>query len=117
MAGTEWVTTEQKAFLQELYNEFLKAQLHSTLSAFWTEVYRGWFEKWPEISVIYPDVPNHESLTDEQKKTLGVAVKKRQQVGVILVQNSQMPNNSPCSNSGRGSTTDRKGVAVHRLMQ
>ncbi|KIK32548.1 hypothetical protein CY34DRAFT_18965 [Suillus luteus UH-Slu-Lm8-n1] len=79
MAGTEWVTTEQKAFLQELYSEFLKAQLHSTLSAFWTEVYRGWFEKWPEISVIYPDVPNHESLTDEQKKTLGVAVKKRQQ--------------------------------------
>jgi hypothetical protein len=90
MAGTEWVTTEQKVFLQELYSEFLKAQLHSTLSAFWTEVYRGWFEKWPEISVIYPDVSNHGSLTDEQKKMLGVAVKKRQQVGVILVQNSQM---------------------------
>ncbi|KAG2050952.1 hypothetical protein BDR06DRAFT_1010891 [Suillus hirtellus] len=79
MAGTEWVTTEQKVFLQELYSKFLNAQLHSTLSTFWTEVYRGWFEKWPEISVIYPDVPNHESLTDEQKKLLGVAVKKRHQ--------------------------------------
>ncbi|KAG2046730.1 hypothetical protein BDR06DRAFT_977275 [Suillus hirtellus] len=79
MAGTEWVTTKQKVFLQELYSKFLNAQLHSTLSTFWTEVYRGWFEKWPEISVIYPDVPNHESLMDEQKKSLGVAVKKRHQ--------------------------------------
>ncbi|KAG1861287.1 hypothetical protein F4604DRAFT_1684098 [Suillus subluteus] len=83
MAGTEWVTAEQKAFLQGLYSEFLKVQLQATLSAFWTEVYCSWFEKWPEISVVYPDVPNRESLTDEQNKLLGIAVTKRQQLPAL----------------------------------
>ncbi|KAG1778276.1 hypothetical protein EV702DRAFT_1196285 [Suillus placidus] len=80
MAGTEWVTAEQKAFLQGLYSDFLKAQLQATLTAFWTEVYRTWFEKWPEISIMYPDVPDHDSLLEEQNKLLGIAVKKRQQL-------------------------------------
>ncbi|KAG1720950.1 uncharacterized protein EDB91DRAFT_1088633 [Suillus paluster] len=80
MAGTEWVTAEQKEFLQGLYNDFLKAQLEATLAAFWTEVYRTWFEKWPEISIMYPGVPDHESLTEEQNELLGIAVKKRHQM-------------------------------------
>ncbi|KAG1729675.1 uncharacterized protein EDB91DRAFT_1085701 [Suillus paluster] len=76
---TEWVTAEQKEFLQGLYNDFLKVQLEATLAAFWTEVYRTWFEKWPEISIMYPGVPDHESLTEEQNELLGIAVKKRHQ--------------------------------------
>ncbi|KAG0704198.1 hypothetical protein DFH29DRAFT_873978 [Suillus ampliporus] len=79
MAGTEWVMAEQKAFLQGLYSDFLKAQLQATLTAFWTEVYCTWFEKWPEISIMYPSVPDHESLTEEQNKLLGIAVKTRHQ--------------------------------------
>ncbi|KAG1878129.1 hypothetical protein DFJ58DRAFT_720873 [Suillus subalutaceus] len=79
MAGTEWVTAKQKAFLQGLYSDFLKAQLQATLTAFWTEVYRTWFEKWPEISIMYPGLPDQESLTEEQNKLLGIAVNKRRQ--------------------------------------
>ncbi|KAG2355735.1 hypothetical protein BDR07DRAFT_1381315 [Suillus spraguei] len=79
MVGTVWVTAEQKAFLQELYIDFLKVQLQATVMAFWTEVYHTWFEKWPEISIMYPSVPDQESLTEEQNKLLGIVINKRHQ--------------------------------------
>ncbi|KAG2109334.1 uncharacterized protein F5147DRAFT_652423 [Suillus discolor] len=43
MAGTEWVTAEQKAYLQGSYNDFLKAQAQGTVLAFWPGVYLTWF--------------------------------------------------------------------------
>ncbi|KAG1784899.1 uncharacterized protein HD556DRAFT_1314698 [Suillus plorans] len=73
---TEWVTAEQKEYLQGLYNDFLKAQAQGTVSAFWPGVYLTWFEKWPEINSMLPDMSMH---AEEQKKLLGEAVDKRRQ--------------------------------------
>lgn len=104
--------------MQGLYNDFLKAQLQATLAAFWIEVYHAWFEKSPEISVLYPSVPNDETLMEEQNKLLGIAVSKRCQVGIVQSLGPKFINtdNSLCSKSEHGLTTDYKGVVTHQLM-
>jgi hypothetical protein len=76
MAPQSWATSVQKDFLNTMKADYLKAQKEKLLTSFWPRLYEGWFQKFPEL------LPGKDMdlLSDEEKKTLGVAIRARQKV-------------------------------------
>ncbi|KAG1884886.1 hypothetical protein F4604DRAFT_1952018 [Suillus subluteus] len=77
MPGSTWTTPEQKAFLEQYYSPFLKAQLQATVSQFWIPLYAEWFKKWPEVDKIFKGQTVPVTLSEEQNIALGKAVNAR----------------------------------------
>lgn len=80
MPGATWTTPEQKVFLEQYYNPFLKAQLQGTVSQFWIPLYAEWFKKWPEVNEMFKGQTVPVPLSEEQNVELGKAVDTRHRV-------------------------------------
>jgi hypothetical protein len=53
-------------------------------NTFWPPFFQGWFAKFPECPLVFPDMPVNVELSIDQKEILGAAVKVRQDAGVLL---------------------------------
>jgi hypothetical protein len=74
----EWTTHEQKAFLTEELVTF-KQIGGRRYTKRWTTLYQKWFQRWPERSILLPDLPEDAALTAEQKNNITEAVLQRQE--------------------------------------
>ena len=79
MAPQSWTTSNQKDFLNALVANYLKAQKEKSLTSFWARLYEGWFQKFPELPHVIPG-KELDSLSDEEKKTLGESIRVCQKV-------------------------------------
>ncbi|KAF8131689.1 hypothetical protein EV363DRAFT_1158891 [Boletus edulis] len=73
----EWTTDEQKIFLQEELVKF-KRITGRKYTKNWAELFRRWFQRWPERNTILSGIPDSTTLTPEQTKTLAEAIHQRQ---------------------------------------
>lgn len=76
------MTSDQKDFLNTLVADYLKAQKEKSLTSFWARLFEGWFQKFLELPHVIPGRES-DSLSDEEKKTLGEAIRARQKVKLL----------------------------------
>ncbi|KAJ6453902.1 hypothetical protein C8R45DRAFT_1112167 [Mycena sanguinolenta] len=82
MAPKSWATDEQQAFLHPWVSDFVRKQAEKKLPAFFGTLYPLWFPKFPEhvlLGLPLSTDPNARQLTDDEKSTLGAAIRKRKQ--------------------------------------
>ncbi|KAG1868744.1 hypothetical protein C8R48DRAFT_771520 [Suillus tomentosus] len=76
--GNKWTTKDQRDFLETFSPEYREHMVDKNYEPLLKKVWRGFFERWPERSVILAHVPADQSLTKEQEELLKEAVSKRQ---------------------------------------
>lgn len=81
--GNRWTTKEQRDFLETFLPEYRELMVKKTYDTVLKKAWRGFFERWPERSVILAHVPADQILTKEQEELLKAAVSKRQAVSMI----------------------------------
>jgi len=59
--------------------DYLKAQKEKLLTSFWAWLYEAWFQEFLELPHVIPE-KEMDSLSDEEKKMLGVAIRAHQKV-------------------------------------
>lgn len=75
-----WATDEQTDLLEDRLIEYRKLQPTKHYIHFWAQLFEVWFEKWPEMSTLFPDRGETEVLTEEETRQLGKAKKVRRKV-------------------------------------
>ena len=55
MAPSCWATPEQQEWLEKRITAFRQHQDSCIVACFWPEVFRDWFEVYPERDALYPD--------------------------------------------------------------
>ncbi|KAI6148869.1 hypothetical protein BKA82DRAFT_133466 [Pisolithus tinctorius] len=78
MPRKEWMTPEQKKFLQDKL-VWYSSMSTKEYSRYWPTVFKQWSQLWPKRAVAFPDLPPDVSLTLEQDKILRDTVTKCQQ--------------------------------------
>lgn len=79
MAPPAWTTDEQREWLTALKPVFHDARNKGSLRNWRRTLGHNWFIKWPEINILFGDVPRA-SLTPEQQTELAAAEEKRKEV-------------------------------------
>jgi hypothetical protein len=79
-----WVSAEQEAYILEHYSNFMQCQAKQDYTTFWPPFFQGWFAKFPERMVVFPDIPINVKLSNDQKETVGAEIKAQQDVGVLV---------------------------------
>ncbi|KAG1737156.1 uncharacterized protein EDB91DRAFT_1083190 [Suillus paluster] len=78
--GYKWTTKDQREFLETFLPEYHEHMVDKTYDPVLKKAWRGFFECWPEHSVILVHVPADQRLTEEQEEHLKEAVSKRQAI-------------------------------------
>ncbi|KAG2111338.1 uncharacterized protein F5147DRAFT_794193 [Suillus discolor] len=73
-----WATKEQIEFLERFLPEYRECMFNRNYGPVLKKVWREFFERWPERSIILAQVPADQGLTEEQESLLKAAVSKRQ---------------------------------------
>ncbi|KAG1723256.1 uncharacterized protein EDB91DRAFT_1255731 [Suillus paluster] len=76
--GYKWTTKDQREFLETFLPEYHEHMVDKTYDPVLKKAWRGFFEHWPERSVILAHVPADQRLTEEQEEHLKEAVSKQQ---------------------------------------
>lgn len=88
MPSKPWMNPDQLAWFTEHRPEFLDAQKmrnkEVALDKFFVSIENEWFDKWPELEVLFGPGVVKEDLTGEQVTILGNAVKARQKVFIYF---------------------------------
>ena len=73
MPPPRWALPDQDEYLQLNVADYLKAKKNQRVDRFWTKLNYGWFERWPESKLLFPDL-TAEDLNEEQEAQLQVSL-------------------------------------------
>jgi hypothetical protein len=82
MPGAEWTTKNEWDWLNKRFDTYLERQQASgrkKYGAFWEALFTDWFQEFPEVERVFPG-RTADSLTEEEKETLGKAIQNRRTV-------------------------------------
>lgn len=65
MPTATWASKEQTCWLREQFPAYLECAKEGDYTHFWPILYAGWFGKYPEHTVLFPDIP--ESLLSAEQ--------------------------------------------------
>ncbi|KAG1719594.1 uncharacterized protein EDB91DRAFT_1247898 [Suillus paluster] len=72
-----YFSTDQRRWLTNQLDQYNYCYEYNDLIEFWTSLYEIFFECWPECDALFPDLPNTQSLSEEQHRQVFQAVKQR----------------------------------------
>ena len=67
-------------FLESRLSEYRQLQQQKQYTHFWARLFEDWFKQWPEASLLFPDKPKEEPLTQKENEELSAATKTRRGV-------------------------------------
>ena len=79
-----WTTEEQRVWFEAKLPAFISAQTAGNPSAFITEAKNEWFEKWPELPLLFGPAAVLEDLTEAQRQEYGAALAAHKQVSPMI---------------------------------
>ena len=79
-----WTTEEQREWFEAKLPAFIGAQTAGNPSAFITEAENEWFEKWPELPLLFGPTAILEDPTEAQTQEYGAALAARKQVSPVI---------------------------------
>ncbi|KAG1884560.1 hypothetical protein F4604DRAFT_1676684 [Suillus subluteus] len=79
MAPPTKYSAEQIELMQTFHDQFLECKAKKNYEPLWNPFFEAWGEKFPERTVVFPDIPLDVDLTKEQSAVLSKAWALRQQ--------------------------------------
>jgi hypothetical protein len=83
MPAATWALKEQTLWLQEQLPDYMKYAKEGDYAQFWPALDIGWFTKYPERAVVFPDIPIDFPLSPEQEVAIEKAKKGRKVVSLF----------------------------------
>lgn len=80
MPPPPWARGEMHDFLDGRLSEYRQLQEQKQYTHFWARLFEDWFKQWPEESLLFPDKPKGEPLTQNENNELSAAMKTRRGV-------------------------------------
>lgn len=77
MPGVPWTTEEQGKWFDDRKGSFSMAQKASKVEEYLTEAQSDFFERWPEVEVLFGEGAVVSNLSDEQMEQYAQALKRR----------------------------------------
>lgn len=96
MAPPTKYSAEQIEFMQTFHDQFLECKAMKNYEPLWNPFCEAWGEKYPERTVVFPDIPLDVDLTEEQSEVLSKAWALRQQVRISFQLLILITSSSPC---------------------
>ncbi|KAG2349430.1 hypothetical protein BDR05DRAFT_994465 [Suillus weaverae] len=72
-----YFSTDQRCWLKNQLDQYNYCYEYEDFIKFWTSLYNIFFECWPECDALFPDLPNTQSLSEEQHHQVFQAVEWR----------------------------------------
>ena len=86
--GKPWRRSkEQDEYLSGFFDSFLTARQENRVEKFQSDLNKGWFTKWPEEQLVFPQRKPGDQLSLEEMAVLGQAKLKRKNVRINLTIN------------------------------
>ena len=83
--GKPWqCSKEQDEYLSGFFDSFLTAHQENRVENFRSDLNKGWFTKWPEEQLVFPQWKPGDQLSLEEMTVLGQAKLKRKNVHINL---------------------------------
>lgn len=77
MLAVSWTTTEQGTWFEERKGSFSTAQKACKVDQYLTEAQSDWFERWPEVEILFGEGTAVSDLDEEQTMQYSQALKRR----------------------------------------